>query len=186
MDSVYIVFENETLDYIPKPMNIFEPKIDEPSFLPSVGRMPYNLTSTQFPKPRFDPIMPGITIEPKELKGKKAKVVEAEVIAPQEEKKRGRKAKEVAVDGAEPVLTDRQKARERKAKEKALLKEFAAQQLGTEEQQELRRSRLKTLIKMGMSKGYLTHGEMNDVMSDELSDADALETLIRLEHLVHG
>jgi len=36
------------------------------------------------------------------------------------------------------------------------------------------------LIKMGMSKGYLTHGEMNDVMSDELSDADALETLISL------
>jgi RNA polymerase primary sigma factor len=116
----------------------------------------------------------------KELKGKKAKAVEAEVAAPQEEKKRGRKAKEAAADGAEPVLTDRQKARERKAKEKALLKEFAAQQLGTEEQQELRRARLKTLIKMGMSKGYLTHGEMNDVMSDELSDADALETLISL------
>ena len=74
MDSVYIVFENETLDYIPKPMNIFEPKIDELSFLPSVGRMPYNLTSTQFPKPRFDPIMPGITIEPKEL-GKNDKIV---------------------------------------------------------------------------------------------------------------
>ena len=117
--------------------------------------------------------------DPKELKGKKAKALEAEV-APQEEKKRGRKAKEAPADGAEPVLTDRQKARERKAKEKALLKEFAAQQLGTEEQQELRRARLKTLIKMGMSKGYLTHGEMNDVMSDELSDADALETLISL------
>ncbi|WP_353432026.1 RNA polymerase sigma factor RpoD [Polynucleobacter sp. MWH-UH23A] len=116
----------------------------------------------------------------KELKGKKAKAVQAEVATPQEEKKRGRKAKEPAADGAEPVLTDRQKARERKAKEKALLKEFAAQQLGTEEQQELRRARLKTLIKMGMSKGYLTHGEMNDVMSDELSDADALETLISL------
>ncbi|MEI6613211.1 RNA polymerase sigma factor RpoD [Polynucleobacter sp.] len=99
----------------------------------------------------------------------------------EEEKKRGRKAKaDAPADNAEPVLTDRQKARERKAKEKALLKEFAAQQLGTEEQQELRRARLKTLIKMGMSKGYLTHGEMNDVMSDELSDADALETLISL------
>ena len=52
--------------------------------------------------------------------------------------------------------------------------------MGSEEQQELRRARLKTLIKMGKSKGYLTHGEMNDVMSDELSDADALETLIGL------
>jgi RNA polymerase primary sigma factor len=119
--------------------------------------------------------------EVKELKGKKAKAVDVATPVVEEEKKRGRKAKaEVPSDGAEPVLTDRQKARERKAKEKALLKEFAAQQLGTEEQQELRRARLKTLIKMGMSKGYLTHGEMNDVMSDELSDADALETLISL------
>ena len=116
-----------------------------------------------------------------ELKGKKAKGAELAAPVVEEEKKRGRKAKaEAPADGAEPVLTDRQKARERKAKEKALLKEFAAQQLGTEEQQELRRARLKTLIKMGMSKGYLTHGEMNDVMSDELSDADALETLISL------
>jgi RNA polymerase primary sigma factor len=118
--------------------------------------------------------------EVKETKGKKAKAVELEVVATEEVKK-GRKPKaDAPVEGAEPVLTDRQKARERKAKEKALLKEFAAQQLGSEEQQELRRTRLKTLIKMGKSKGYLTHGEMNDVMSDELSDADALETLISL------
>jgi RNA polymerase primary sigma factor len=118
--------------------------------------------------------------EVKETKGKKAKTVELEVVVTEEVKK-GRKPKaDAPVEGAEPVLTDRQKARERKAKEKALLKEFAAQQLGSEEQQELRRTRLKTLIKMGKSKGYLTHGEMNDVMSDELSDADALETLISL------
>ena len=116
----------------------------------------------------------------KESKDKKAKALEVEAVVTEEVKK-GRKPKaDAPVEGAEPILTDRQKARERKAKEKALLKEFAAQQLGTEEQQELRRARLKTLIKMGMSKGYLTHGEMNDVMSDELSDADALETLISL------
>ena len=118
--------------------------------------------------------------EVKEPKGKKAKAVEVEPVATEEVKK-GRKPKaDAPAEGAEPVLTDRQKARERKAKEKALLKEFAAQQLGSEEQQELRRTRLKILIKMGKSKGYLTHGEMNDVMSDELSDADALETLISL------
>ncbi|MEY4059430.1 MAG: hypothetical protein RL551_669, partial [Pseudomonadota bacterium] len=118
--------------------------------------------------------------EVKEAKGKKAKDIEVEAVVTEEVKK-GRKPKaDAPAEGAEPVLTDRQKARERKAKEKALLKEFAAQQLGSEEQQELRRTRLKTLIKMGKSKGYLTHGEMNDVMSDELSDADALETLISL------
>ena len=120
--------------------------------------------------------------EAKEAKGKKAKAVELETeLVATEGVKKGRKPKaDAPAEGAEPVLTDRQKARERKAKEKALLKEFAAQQLGSEEQQELRRTRLKTLIKMGKSKGYLTHGEMNDVMSDELSDADALETLISL------
>jgi len=116
-------------------------------------------------------------------KGKKVKEAALPVAEVVEEKKtRGRKPKAdtAPAEGGEVVLTDRQKARERKAKEKALLKEFAAQQLGSEEQQELRRARLKTLIKMGKSKGYLTHGEMNDVMSDELSDADALETLIGL------
>lgn len=76
--------------------------------------------------------------------------------------------------------TDRQKARDRKAKERALLKEFAVQQLSVEEHQELRRKNLKTLINLAQHKGYLTHGEMNDVMSDELSDVDALETLIGL------
>ena len=130
-----------------------------------------------------------VKVEPKvdakaEAKGKKGTAPEVEgatEVVGEEKKVRGRKAKaDAPVEGAEPVLTDRQKARERKAKEKALLKEFAAQQLGSEAQQELRRTRLKTLIKMGKSKGYLTHGEMNDVMSDELSDADALETLISL------
>lgn len=139
----------------------------------------------------------------KDIPAKKGKAVEPEVAtqkgkgkskatAPAEalqdggleegKKTKGRKAKaEVpAAESGEDNRTDRQKARDRKAKEKALLKEFAAQQLGSEEQQELRRARLKTLIKMGKSKGYLTHGEMNDVMSDELSDADALETLIGL------
>jgi RNA polymerase primary sigma factor len=139
----------------------------------------------------------------KDIPAKKGKAVELELASPkgkgkskatapaeglqdggleEGKKTKGRKAKaEVpAAESGEDNRTDRQKARDRKAKEKALLKEFAAQQLGSEEQQELRRARLKTLIKMGKSKGYLTHGEMNDVMSDELSDADALETLIGL------
>jgi len=100
---------------------------------------------------------------------------------PPVEKKRGRKPKaQQPVDPNVDNRTDRQKARDRKLKEKALLLEFNASKLGSEEQQELRRSRLKHLIKMGKSRGYLTHGEINDVMSDELSDTDSLETLIGL------
>jgi RNA polymerase primary sigma factor len=151
----------------------------------TAAKVPAKAAKVAKAEAKLEPVKKGKAVakaeEVKELKGKKAKAPEVEAPVVEEEKKRGRKAKaDASADNAEPVLTDRQKARERKAKEKALLKEFAAQQLGTEEQQELRRARLKTLIKMGMSKGYLTHGEMNDVMSDELSDADALETLISL------
>ena len=117
-------------------------------------------------------------------------IVETEIIAvepnPVEveqpvKKTRGRKPKpKPEVDPNADIRTDRQKARDRKAKEKALLLEFNATKLGSEEQLELRRARLKHLIKMGKSRGYLTHGEINDVMSDELSDTDSLETLIAL------
>jgi RNA polymerase primary sigma factor len=119
--------------------------------------------------------------------GKKIKEGEATLVVATDEngepikKTRGRKPKPVEpVDPNVDNRTDRQKARDRKAKEKALLQEFNAQKLGSEEQQELRRSRLKHLIKMGKSRGYLTHGEINDVMSDEISDSDSLETLISL------
>ena len=96
-------------------------------------------------------------------------------------KTRGRKPKpKPLIEPGSEVRTERQKNRERKAKEKQILQEFNSTRLGSEEQLELRRSRLKTLIKMGKSRGYLTHGEINDLMSDELSDTDSLETLISL------
>ncbi len=132
--------------------------------------------------------------KPLEKKPKNTKVESQEVIDPVSlpeipldehgqpiKKTRGRKPKiKPLVDPNSDVRTDRQKARDRKAKERALLLEFNATKLGSEEQQELRRARLKHLIKMGKSRGYLTHGEINDVMSDELSDSDSLETLIAL------
>ena len=123
-------------------------------------------------------------VEDKKTTAKKVKEAEAKleaapaVVEEPVKKTRGRKPKPVEpVDPNVDNRTDRQKARDRKAKEKALLQEFNAQKLGSEEQQELRRAKLKHLIKMGKSRGYLTHGEINDVMSDEISDADSLETL---------
>ena len=96
-------------------------------------------------------------------------------------KTRGRKPKpKPLIEPGSEVRTERQKNRERKAKEKQILQDFNSTRLGSEEQLELRRSRLKTLIKMGKSRGYLTYGEINDLMSDELSDTDSLETLIAL------
>ncbi len=45
---------------------------------------------------------------------------------------------------------------------------------------QLRRERLKTLIKMGKTRGYLTHGEINDHLPDKLVDAETLEVVVSL------
>ena len=71
------------------------------------------------------------------------------------------------------------KARERKAKEKAFLREaLAARQPGTEEELEARRSKLKTLIKLGKERGFLTYAEINDHLPDDVVDAEAIEGII--------
>ncbi|MGY8523904.1 RNA polymerase sigma factor RpoD [Paracidovorax citrulli] len=74
--------------------------------------------------------------------------------------------------------TEKQKARDRKAKEKALLKEFASAQQGTEEELEARRQKLKALIKLGKSRGYLTYAEINDHLPDDMVDSEAIDTLV--------
>lgn len=113
-----------------------------------------------------------------------------------EPKKRGRKAK--ATDQSDEAVADlgeeffeedipaevpapkseKQRAKDRKAKEKALLKEFASTQPGTEEELELRRQKLKSVIKLGKSRGYLTYAEINDHLPDDMVEADALDTLV--------
>ncbi|MDK3022555.1 RNA polymerase sigma factor RpoD [Cupriavidus taiwanensis] len=74
--------------------------------------------------------------------------------------------------------TEKQKAKDRKAKEKALLKEFASTQQGTEEELELRRQKLKALIKLGKSRGYLTYAEINDHLPDDMVDSETIDTLV--------
>lgn len=75
--------------------------------------------------------------------------------------------------------SEKLKARDRKAKEKALLKEFAAsQQGGSEEELEARRQKLKALIKLGKSRGYLTYAEINDHLPDDMVDVESMETLV--------
>ena len=74
--------------------------------------------------------------------------------------------------------SEKQKARDRKAKEKALLKEFASTQQGTEEELEVRRQKLKALIKLGKSRGYLTYAEINDHLPDDMVDSETIDTLV--------
>ena len=66
-----------------------------------------------------------------------------------------------------------------KAKERALMKEFGLDEtVLSEEDMAKRRARLKTLIKLGKTRGYLTHVEISDHLPDKLVDAETLEAVI--------
>jgi RNA polymerase primary sigma factor len=68
-----------------------------------------------------------------------------------------------------------------KAKERALMKEFGLDDtVLSEEETKLRRDKLKTLIKLGKTRGYLTHGEINDHLPDKLVEAETLEVVVSL------
>ncbi|MGE0098458.1 MAG: RNA polymerase sigma factor RpoD [Hydrogenophaga sp.] len=68
-----------------------------------------------------------------------------------------------------------------KAKERALMKEFGLDEtILSEEEARNRRERLKTLIKLGKTRGYLTHGEINDHLPDKLVEAETLEVVVSL------
>ncbi|AMO24700.1 RNA polymerase sigma factor RpoD [Ramlibacter solisilvae] len=68
-----------------------------------------------------------------------------------------------------------------KAKERALMKEFGLDEtVLTEEEMLKRRQRLKTLIKLGKTRGYLTHAEISDHLPDKLVDAETLEVVVSM------
>ncbi len=113
--------------------------------------------------------------------------------------KRGRKGKEAAKPGLEEDLSDIEaefaeepaaEAAEKakplrmkisKAKERALMKEFGLDEaILSEEDMLKRRQRLKTLIKLGKTRGYLTHGEISDHLPDKLVDAETLEVVVNM------
>jgi len=116
--------------------------------------------------------------------------------------KRGRKAKESALDvdedlsdieaefAEEPAAAETTATAEKvkplrmkisKAKERALMKEFGLDETVLSEEDILkRRVRLKTLIKLGKTRGYLTHGEISDHLPDKLVDAETLEVVINM------
>ena len=68
-----------------------------------------------------------------------------------------------------------------KAKERALMKEFGLDEDKlSEEDMATRRARLKALITLGKTRGYLTHGEISDHLPDKLVDAETLEVVISM------
>ena len=84
-----------------------------------------------------------------------------------------------AVERAELKAADKAKAKDRKAKEKALLKDaFSSDTEATEEELEQRRQKLKTLIKLGKDRGFLTYSEINDHLPENIVDPEAIDGII--------
>ena len=68
-----------------------------------------------------------------------------------------------------------------RAKERALMREFGLDETAlTEEEVNKRRQELKTLIKMGKTRGFLTHQEINDHLPEKLVEAEILEAIVSM------
>ena len=137
------------------------------------------------------------TDEDKPKRGRKPK-------AATENKKAGKKATEeeeedfsdidAEIEGEEPeaveevaaVAEDTPKAKPlrmkvSRAKERALMREFGLEETAlTEEEAVKRRSELKTLIKMGKTRGFLTHQEINDHLPEKLINEEILEAIVSM------
>ena len=68
-----------------------------------------------------------------------------------------------------------------RAKERALMREFGLDETTlTEEEVAKRRLELKTLIKMGKTRGFLTHQEINDHLPEKLVENEILEAIVSM------
>ena len=68
-----------------------------------------------------------------------------------------------------------------RAKERALMREFGLEETTlSEEEAAKRRQELKTLIKMGKTRGFLTHQEINDHLPEKLINEEILEAIISM------
>ena len=71
------------------------------------------------------------------------------------------------------------KARDKRAREKALIRDALAYNQGnSEEELEVKRNKLKLLIKLGKERGFLTYAEINDHLPEDLVDAEAIDSII--------
>ena len=152
-------------------------------------------------KEAADALLAAAESQPKKKPGRPPKAAAAESSAPPKAgAKRGRKPKagaessgddmdmsDIEADLAgEPVVAAGEKVKPlrmkiSKAKERALMKEFGLDEtVLSEEDMAKRRARLKALITLGKTRGYLTHGEISDHLPDKLVDAETLEVVISM------
>ena len=147
------------------------------------------------------PVAAAVEVVVKKKPGRPPKAATAESdAAPKTGAKRGRKPKNAPVSAGaddmdmsdieadlvgEPVAAGEKvkplRMKISKAKERALMKEFGLDEtVLSEEDIAKRRLRLKALIKLGKTRGYLTHGEISDHLPDKLVDAETLEVVISM------
>src|SRR5690606_13308134 len=102
-------------------------------------------------------------------------------------RKPGRPAKNAGNDGSDyvdddvedgEVIPDLKPLPKRGGKRAKGEKDSPSRSQMTPEEQEARRNRLKILIKLGKDRGYLTYGEINDHLPDDLVDAEAIDGII--------
>ena len=86
------------------------------------------------------------------------------------------------MDGADPATKVKPlRVKVPKSKERALIREFGLDVTTlTEGEVEKRRSELRTLVKMGKTRGFLTHQEINDHLPEKLLDAEVLEAIVKM------
>ncbi|MEO6362044.1 MAG: RNA polymerase sigma factor region1.1 domain-containing protein, partial [Caldimonas sp.] len=87
----------------------------------------------------------------------------------------------VAVAEADTAKVKPLRMKVSRAKERALMREFGLDETQlTEEEVAKRRHELKTLIKMGKTRGFLTHQEINDHLPEKLVDHEILEAIVSM------
>ncbi|WP_281915336.1 RNA polymerase sigma factor region1.1 domain-containing protein, partial [Caldimonas thermodepolymerans] len=68
-----------------------------------------------------------------------------------------------------------------RAKERALMREFGLDETTlTEDEVNKRRQELKTLIKMGKTRGFLTHAEINDHLPEKLVETEIMDAIVSM------
>jgi len=130
---------------------------------------------------------PAVVEEPAARRGRKTKIVEAEE-DPHDDVSDDVDAAEVDVEVAAVEVVEEVAAipapktrKASRAREKQLLKEFGYDDSNiTDEELGRRRARLKSLIKMGKTRGFLTYGEINDHIPDNLADPELMETIVSM------
>ena len=113
---------------------------------------------------------------------KKAEVIEEDLVDVEADFEGGDEPE--AVEVVEDVKEAKAKPLRMKvsrAKERALMREFGLDETTlTEEEVAKRRHELKTLIKMGKTRGFLTHQEINDHLPEKLVNEEILEAIVSM------